>query len=48
MMVLASKLLPMASVYGPTGHVHVANYALMVRGWEHMTGISRHAHTDAL
>ena len=45
---LRSKLLPVASVYRPTAQVHAANDALMVRGYKHMTGISRHAHTDAL
>ena len=45
---LPSKVLPMASFYGPTGKVHVVNYALMVRGYKHITGISRHAHTDDL
>ena len=45
---LPSKLLPLASVYRPTAQVHTANDALMVRGYKHMTGISRHAHTDAL
>ena len=43
-----SKLLPLASVYHPTAQVHTANDALMVRGYKHMTGISHHAHTDAL
>ena len=41
---LPSKLLPLASVYRPKAQVH----ALMVRGYKHMTGISCHAHTDAL
>ena len=45
---LPSKLLPVASVYRPTAQVHAANDALMVRGYKHMTGTSRHAHTDAL
>ena len=45
---LPSKLLPMASAYRPTAQVHAANDGLMVRGYKHMTGISRHAHTDAL
>ena len=45
---LPSKLLPLASVYRPTAQVHVANDALMVRGYKHITGTSRHAHTDAL
>ena len=45
---LPSKLLPLASVYRPTAQVHVANDALMVTGYKHMTGTSRHAHTDAL
>ena len=42
---LPSKLLPLASVYRPTAQVHAANDALMVQGYKHMTGISRHAHT---
>ena len=45
---LPSKLLPLASVYRPTAKVHAANDALMVRAYKHVTGISRHAHTDAL
>ena len=45
---LPSKLLPMASVCRCTAQVHVGNDTLMVRGYKHMTGISRHAHTDAL
>ena len=45
---LPSKLLPLASVYRPTARVHAANDALMVRAYKHVTGISRHAHTDAL
>ena len=45
---LPSKLLPLASVYRPTAQVHAANDTLMVRGYKHMTGTSRHAHTDAL
>ena len=45
---LPSKLLPLAGVYRPTAQVHAANDAVMVRGYKHMTGISRHAHTDAL
>ena len=45
---LPSKLLPLASVYRPTAYVHAANDALMVRAYKHMTGISRHAHTEAL
>ena len=45
---LPSKLLPLASVYRPTAQLHAANDALMVRGYKHMTGTSRHAHTDAL
>ena len=45
---LPSKLLPLASVYRPTAQVHAANNALMVRGYKHMTGIPRHAHTDTL
>ena len=45
---LPSKLLPLASVYRPTAQVHAANDALMVRGYKHMTGTSRHAHSDAL
>ena len=48
MAILPSKLLPMASVYHPTAKVHAANDTLMVRGYKHMTGTSRHAHTDAL
>ena len=45
---LPSKLLPLASVYRPKSQVHTTNDALMVRGYKHMTGISRNAHTDAL
>ena len=45
---LPSKLLPLANVYCPTAQVHAANDAPTVRGYKHMTGISRHAHTDAL
>ena len=45
---LRSKLLPLAGVYHPTAQVHAPNDALMVRGYKHMTGISRRAHTDAL
>ena len=45
---LPSKLLPLASVYRPTAQVHAANDALMVRGYKHMTGTSRHAYMDAL
>ena len=45
---LPSKLLPLASVYRPTAYVHAANDALMVRGYKHMTGSSRHAHTEGL
>ena len=45
---LPSKLLPLASVYRPTAQVHAANDALMVRAYKHMTGFSRHAHTEAL
>ena len=45
---LPSKLLSLASVYRPTARVHAANDALMVRAYKHMTGISRHAHTDPL
>ena len=45
---LPSKLLPLASVYRPRAQVHAANDALMVRAYKHMTGISRHAHTEAL
>ena len=52
MMVLMAKLpskpLSLASVYRPTAHVHAANDALMVSAYKHVTGISRHAHTDAL
>ena len=51
-MVLMAKLPrkrpPVASVYRPTAQVHAANDTLMVRGYKHMTGISRHAHMDAL
>ena len=43
---LPSKLLSLASVYHPTARVYVANDALMVRAYKHVTGISRHAHTD--
>ena len=35
-------------MYRPTAKVHAANDALMVRAYKHVTGISRHAHTDAL
>ena len=45
---LPSKLLPLASVYRPTAKVHTANDALMVKAYKHVTGISRHAHTDTL
>ena len=45
---LPSKLLPLASVYCPTAQVHAARNTLMVQGYKHMTGISRHAHTNAL
>ena len=45
---LPSKLLSLASVYRPTTQVHAANDALMVRAYKHMTGVSRHAHTEAL
>ena len=45
---LPSKLLSLASAYRPTARVHAANDALMVRAYKHMTGISRHAHTDPL
>ena len=45
---LPSKLLSLASVYRPTAQVHAANDALMVRAYKRVTGISRHAHTDAL
>ena len=45
---LPSKQLPLASVYRSTAWVHAANDALMVRGYKHMTGISCHAHSDAL
>ena len=45
---LPSKLLPLASVYRPTAQVHAANDALMVQAYKHMTGIPRHAHTEAL
>ena len=42
---LPSKQLPLASVYCPTAKVHAANDALVVRGYKHMTGTTRHAHT---
>ena len=45
---LRSKLLSVASIYCPTAQVHAANDALMVRGYKHMTGTSRHAHTNDL
>ena len=45
---LPSKLLSLASVYRPTARVHTANDALMFRAYKHVTGISRHAHTDPL
>ena len=45
---LPSKLLPRASVYRPTAKARAANDALMVRAYKHVTGISRHAHTDTL
>ena len=45
---LPSKLLPPANVYRPRARVHAANDALMVQGYKHMTGIPRHAHSDAL
>ena len=45
---LPSKLPPLASFYRPTAQVHAGNDALMVRGYKHMTGISCHAHIDAL
>ena len=45
---LPSKLLRLASVYRPTAQVRAANDALMVRAYKHMTGMSRHAHTEAL
>ena len=48
MVKLPSKLLPLAGVYRPEAQVHAANDAPMVRGHKHMTGIPRHAHTDAL
>ena len=32
----------------PYAQVHAANDALMVKGYKHMTGTSRHAHTDTL
>ena len=40
--------LPLASVYRPMAKGHAANDALMIRAYKHVTGISRHAHTDAL
>ena len=43
---LPSKLLPLARVYHPTTQVQAANNALMVRANVHITGISRHAHTE--
>ena len=45
---LPSKLLSLASIYHPTAQVHAANDALMVRAYKHMTGVSCHAHTEAL
>ena len=45
---LPSKSLPLASIYRPTAKAHAANDALMVRAYKHMTGISRHAPTEAL
>ena len=45
---LPSKLIPLASVYRTTAQVHAANETLMVRGYKHMTGTSRHAHKGAL
>ena len=39
---LPSKLLPLANVYRPTGQVHAANDALMVKGYKHMMGTSRY------
>ena len=45
---LPSKLLPLANVYRPTAEVHAANDAPMVKGYKHMTGTSRHAHTYGL
>ena len=45
-----SKLLPLANGYRPTAQVHMANDVVMVmaRGCKHMTGFSRHGHTNAL
>ena len=43
-----SNLLPVANVYRPTAQGHAANDALMVRGYKHMTSISRHGQIDAL
>ena len=52
MMVLMAKspfkLLSLASVYRSTAQVHMANDALMVRAYKHVTGISCHAHIEAL
>ena len=45
---LPSKLLSLASVYRPTAQVHATNNALMIRAYKHITGISRHTHTEAL
>ena len=45
---LPSKLRPLASVYRPTANVHTAKDALMVRAYNHMTGIPRQAYTDTL
>ena len=45
---LPSKLLPLASVYRPKAQVHATNDALVVHSYKHMTGLFRHAHTEAL
>ena len=45
---LPGKLLALASVYHPTAQIHAANDALMVSAYKHMTGITRHAHTEAI
>ena len=44
---LPTKPVSLASVYHPTAQVHAVNDTLIVRGYKHMTGISRHVHTDA-
>ena len=46
---LRSKLPPWPAYTAPRPmQVHAANDALMVKAYKHVTGISRHAHTDVL